>query len=69
MVLFKRYDRQKSEILPAIFASRHLGLEQSVTPIRMNGDARTLYSTLSRVYDFFYPIVYDFVLSLLTMMY
>ena len=32
----------------------------------MNGHARTVYSTLSRWYDFFFPIVYDFVQSLLS---
>ena len=32
----------------------------------MNGHARTVYSTLSRGYDFFFPIVYDFVQSLLS---
>ena len=63
VVLFKRYDREKSEILQFL---RHAILDESSQSrlyVKMNGHASTVYSMLSRVCDLFFPIVYDFVPS------
>ena len=62
MVLYKRYDHEKSEILLVLHHAILDDSMQSVTPIRMNRHACTIY-LMSRVCELFFPIMYDCAIS------